>query len=46
MATMVTTCCNLIKIGGGGGRVARKYHDTCTHLHNDLMSRDDLKEMR
>ena len=26
---MTTACCNLIKIGGGGGRVAHKYHDIC-----------------
>ena len=27
MAAMVTACCNLMKIGGGGGHVAHKYHD-------------------
>ena len=29
MAAMVTACYNLIKIGGGGGCVAHKYHDIC-----------------
>ena len=27
-ATMTTTCCNLVKNGGGSGHVARKYLNT------------------
>ena len=30
---MVTACCNLVKKGGSGGRVAHKYHDILPQTH-------------